>query len=434
VEVFDFGQEGQDMYLVMEFVDGQSLGSILKQLKAPSFQSTEPLDAQIVAALICQAAEGLSVAARQGVVHRDIKPENMMIDQQGYLKISDFGIAHVQDDSLTKTGTVLGSPHYMSPEQARGFKPITSQADMFSLGAVFYTCLAGHPPFQGKSLPDLFQKIVREPPVPLWRLRQDVDPFLVNLVDTLLHKDPAQRGDGPKWLHRQLQGYLLSQGIVDPAERVCAYLRGLSAQGVQTTWRSESSQAALSHTQRTLRYSRESKREIAMGWPIAAVVTVILITAGLWYRLGQHKEYPVAVVPTDLTLPAAIGPLDPPPTAELSAPIATVGQEALLVTEPGTAPKAIFPEDTASRVEEASTLLLQSSPPFAEVFIDGRFIGLTPVKVDALVSGRHRIVLKGKHSPVFDTLLNLRPGAQVYKFMIDKDQVTHLAGTAVDEN
>src|SRR5690606_22062213 len=151
VDVFDFGQEGNDLFLVMEFVDGVSLQELHRRLSARAGLAAKgsPLDAALAASLISQAAEGLSLAARHGVVHRDIKPVNLMINRQGYLKISDFGIAHVQDDSLTKTGAVLGSPLFMSPEQARGLKPITFQADMFSLGSVFYCCLAGHPPFRG---------------------------------------------------------------------------------------------------------------------------------------------------------------------------------------------------------------------------------------------------------------------------------------------
>lgn len=446
VEVFDFGQEGQSMFLVMEFVDGQSLGSLLKQLKIPSMHPTEPvdqgeeisratpfllaepMDAQVAAALICQAAEGLSVAVRHGVVHRDIKPENMMIDQEGNLKISDFGIAHVQDDSLTKTGAVLGSPHYMSPEQARGFKPITFQADMFSLGAVFYNCLAGHPPFQGKNLPDLFRKIVSEPHVPLWRLRPDIDPFLMSLVDTLLHKDPAQRGGGPKWLHRQLQSYLLTLGIVEPSERVSTYLQGLSAQGVQTTWRSTRSPTVQDHAQRTLRYSRETRRETALAWPLASIVVVAVVVTGLWYRLGHHTVNTKVAFSTAQMTPAISVPIikDGP---ELRLPVpAKVHIDTSLSVESKSPTDTENPSTAA--IESPANLTLQSSPPFAEVFVDGRYVGLTPVKLEAMISGSHRIVMKGKGSPPLDTLLILHPGVQGFKFIIEKDFATRLAGTA----
>ncbi|MEO7779966.1 MAG: serine/threonine-protein kinase, partial [Fibrobacteria bacterium] len=252
VEVFDFGQEGKDLFLVMEFVDGLSLHALLRRIglhnpeaenpPVPSgrpIPSPRPLGEALTAALMCQAAEGLSVAAQHGVVHRDIKPENLMINQQGYLKISDFGIAHVQDESITKTGAVLGSPLFMSPEQARGLKPITSQADMFSLGAVFYACLAGFPPFQGRTITEIFRKISSEPHVPIGQIRPGLDPALCALIDTLLQKDPAQRGGGPRWLHRQLKSHLALSAI-DAPESIAAYLQELSAQGVQTTLRMES--------------------------------------------------------------------------------------------------------------------------------------------------------------------------------------------------
>ncbi|HKP95919.1 MAG TPA: serine/threonine-protein kinase, partial [Fibrobacteria bacterium] len=313
VEVFDFGQEGKDLYLVMEFVDGLSLHGMLRQLRhdqghpdrpegsGASFREAplyfDPLDATVAAALMCQAAEGLSVAARHGVVHRDVKPENLMINTQGYLKISDFGIAHVQDDSITKTGAVLGSPLFMSPEQARGLKPITSQADMFSLGGVFYSCLVGHPPFQGRNVTDLFRKIATEPHTPLWRLRPDLDPSLGNLIETLLRKDPAARGGGPRWLHRQLKGYLMASGVMDPAELIGAYLQELSSRGIQTTWRMDAPDPLHASTlpagtlsgmkaateRHTRGYARESSRRVPAA-ALGAVLGVLGMAAGgaLW--------------------------------------------------------------------------------------------------------------------------------------------------------
>jgi hypothetical protein len=246
VEVFDFGKQGREYYLVMEFVDGRSLSGMLKPPgpgvsgalpETPSQgHSGRPLPDDITVSLLCQAAEGLDMAARHGVVHRDIKPENLMINSQGYLKVADFGIAHLQDDSLTRTGAVLGSPLYMSPEQVRGAKPITSQSDMYSLGAVFYRCLTGFPPFASATLKDLFRKIAREAPPPLALVRPGLDPALARLVDTLLQKDPSRRGDGPRWFRAELRAWLLSRGLDDPMETVAGYLRELNRQAASTVW------------------------------------------------------------------------------------------------------------------------------------------------------------------------------------------------------
>jgi len=134
VEIFDYGVEDDLQYLVMEYIDGPNLQFVLNLLGG------QPMDPDVVAAVIFQAAEGLHTADRFNVVHRDIKPENIMFMSDGKLKIADFGIAHISEQNLTQTGSILGSPNFMSPEQIDGKKP-THQTDMFSLGAVFYYCL-----------------------------------------------------------------------------------------------------------------------------------------------------------------------------------------------------------------------------------------------------------------------------------------------------
>jgi len=533
VEVFDFGQEGKDLYLVMEFVDGLSLHGVLRQLRPdasgpidrqqghadhavkggqggrgsqsghgrdPSPYS-EPLDATITAALMCQAAEGLTQASQHGVVHRDIKPENLMINSQGYLKISDFGIAHVQDDSITKTGAVLGSPLYMSPEQARGLKPITSQADMFSLGAVFYACLVGHPPFQGRTVTDLFRKIAGEAHVPLWRLRPDLDPALGNLVETLLKKSPAERGGGPRWLHRQLKGYLMALGVVDPAELIGGYLQELSARGIQTTWRMEAPDVRKPATLpagtlpmqsvATERYTRDSDRRVPAA-ALGAVLGILgMAAAGIAWGLFHHRgETPIAErasaadpqgnLKATLASFAAlqergglaasngqanVRPADPANAASATTTAKTGSSAAKtdsLLEDPRPEGRQGLSADDYARARalqdslaaaaianmkktaaeqgaapgqsgETSILVLKSSPPFAEAFVDGNFIGVTPVRLESMPIGRHRVVLKVKRVPAFDTLLALKPGLQSYKFRMEDGIPSRLAVTPEDE-
>jgi serine/threonine protein kinase len=485
VEVFDFGQEGKDLYLVMEFVDGLSLQGMLRRIgtrnrpavSMPDGPGREaipalPLDATITAALMCQAAEGLSVAAQHGVVHRDIKPENLMINRQGYLKISDFGIAHVQDESITKTGAVLGSPLYMSPEQARGLKPITSQADMFSLGAVFYACLAGHPPFQGRTLTELFRKIAAEPHAPLGRIRPELDPALIALIDTLLHKEPALRGGGPRWLHRQLKIHLLSAGASDAPELIGGYLQELSSNGVQTTWRLEPSDARAETlpAASTLPVSGRSAHADAGGAPVfnnavfqnadreppqatidpdgahelpiaalGAVVGVLFLAAAVaWLGYRQFITAPAR----DARVHLEIDPgRDGNPTGtdggggESGAVVGGLGLEALegqakpsgRKDDSGTAPG-----DSAVRAGadgELASLQLKSAPPFAEAFIDGRYVGVTPVKVELLTPGPHRMLLKLKGAPAFDTTFSVKAGAQGFKFNLEAGPLPRLAVT-----
>jgi serine/threonine-protein kinase len=191
VGVFDVGVQGRMPYLVMEFIDGQTLQKLMYQLQG------DPMDPIVACALLVQILDGLSVASGAGIVHRDLKPDNLMLTQAGYVKLTDFGICHVKDYAMTATGEILGSPRFMSPEQVQGVKPITPQSDMFSVGAVFYYLLSGRPPFTEENKAALFRQIVEEPHPPLSDVRPGLDRTLIRWVDTLLDKDPARRGEGP---------------------------------------------------------------------------------------------------------------------------------------------------------------------------------------------------------------------------------------------
>lgn len=565
VEVFDFGQEGRDLYLVMEFVDGMSLHGLLRHAAPrasgevfpagnlpgrgghspdePVPLQYEPLRADVAAALICQAAEGLTLAAAHGVVHRDLKPENLMLNTRGYLKISDFGIAHVQDESLTKTGAVLGSPLYMSPEQAQGLKPITSQSDMFSLGAVFYASLAGYPPFRGRTVTELFRKISAEPHMSLQRLRPDLDPDLSRLVDVLLSKRPEERGGGPQWLHRRLQAYLLSRGAADPAILAADYLRELGDRGVHTTWkadgRNDTLPMTLAHTQpatvsvsdfsnappvhgatvhpreggpaapipvptwgRTGSQGRRKGRftsplALSLGlaalgisaglaaWGWAAFTTVrdsralpdaktalagddAAVSAGRRFRDGKGPDVTgggdgrggasgSGVYGNMNVTEAGTGAGGAPGADESSAapntgaensgrPVGNVSGKSGVAPEPvagstngvETANLAIGSSGdngavagVGEKVPE-SILVLKSSPPFSEAYLDGQFVGTTPVRIGPLAPGRHRLAMKSARLPGLDTSVNVEPGIHALKVHLEGGAGMRVAATTVD--
>ncbi len=454
VEIFDFGQQGKDLYLVMEFVDGPSLQDILKQLRPPTghFEAShdiwsslgrkedqyivsEPLEATVAASILCQAAEGLILAAQNGVVHRDIKPENMLINRQGYLKISDFGIAHIQDDSLTKTGAILGSPLFMSPEQTRGLKPITYQADIFSLGAVLYTCLAGHPPFKGKNLADLFRKIATEPHIPLAQLRSDLGPNLLHLTETLLQKDPKYRGDGPKWLHGQLKNYLMGKGISDPAERLSEYMQDLSDRGIRTGWKSNGLGTTMASTRDTYRSTRSEKHKMALPVPAAILIGLVMFAGGLWYGMGHKVRSSQAQLSAEVASTVKVAPISAALNTDDVGSIPDAKYKADTTIKP---PQVLSqPKESVSRSaapsEENATLILKSSPPFAEAFLDGQFIGITPVQVELPVAERHRYLVKGKHALTADTVMALKSGLDSVKFKLHFIQPARLAETQEGE-
>lgn len=185
VDVFEAGEQGGQMYLAMEYVEGVSLDT-----------HTFPgrlLPPRMVCEMCARVAEALHFAHQRGVVHRDIKPANIVFDQQARrVRIMDFGVARLADSRATRTGVVLGSPSYMAPEQLDA-RPVTGRSDLFSLGVSLFQLLTGSLPFRSDSMPGLMRRIALEPHPPLVTIRPDLPAALGRILDTALAKDPEER-------------------------------------------------------------------------------------------------------------------------------------------------------------------------------------------------------------------------------------------------
>ncbi|MEU2549661.1 serine/threonine-protein kinase [Streptomyces roseolus] len=187
VGVFDFGTWDGKLFLVMELVEGDSLGS--------SPANPLVLPAERVAVVAAHAAAGLAAAHRQGVVHRDIKPGNLLMDAEGTVKLADFGIARFVDDpsaGLTTTGQIVGTGLYLAPERALG-KPASPASDVYSLGCVLYQLLTGHPPFRADTATALLYQHIDSAPTPPSRLGVVLTPAFEAYLLSLLAKQPEQR-------------------------------------------------------------------------------------------------------------------------------------------------------------------------------------------------------------------------------------------------
>jgi len=185
VTIYDAGEEHDLAYIAMEFLKGKDLAPFTKK------GSLLPLDK--VLDIVIKSADALNYAHAQNVVHRDIKPANIMFEpEHDGVKLTDFGIARITDASKTKTGMVLGTPSYMSPEQIAG-KKVDGRSDLFSLGVMLYQLATGSLPFTGDSMATLMFKIANEAhPDPLTR-RQDLPPALKPIIDRALTKSPDER-------------------------------------------------------------------------------------------------------------------------------------------------------------------------------------------------------------------------------------------------
>ena len=214
VQIFDWGI-GDEPFFVMEYIEGNTLTSIIANKKIVSMNDILFIGAQV--------ASGLQAAHSQGLVHRDIKPGNIMITPQGKVKVTDFGIVSLQNEEsdITKTGSILGTASYISPEQAQG-KPVSKESDLYSLGTVLYELITGRPPFEGDTPIATATKHITDKPEKLSTFRGNIPKGVENAVLKLLHKYPKDRFKNAEDLRaillqqkNQLQALQTQENLVD---------------------------------------------------------------------------------------------------------------------------------------------------------------------------------------------------------------------------
>jgi serine/threonine-protein kinase len=204
VTIFDAGEEHDLAYIAMEFLRGRDLTNHCK--------SDNLLPVPVVLSIVARVAEALAYAHKQQVVHRDIKPANIMFEQESdTVKVTDFGIARITDSSKTKTGLVLGTPSFMSPEQLAG-KRVDGRSDLYSLGVMLYQLLAGVLPFRGDSMAELMYKIANEPAPDIRKARPELPMALTVLLSKVLTKSPDDRYQDGAVLAADLRELLAEHG------------------------------------------------------------------------------------------------------------------------------------------------------------------------------------------------------------------------------
>jgi len=185
VTVYDLGTAEGQLYMAMELLEGDDLRKLIDR------HVDIPLPDRV--RILLQIAEGLAYAHSRDVVHRDVKPANLLVTSNGRIKILDFGLARVASQSnITRRGVILGTPDYMSPEQAMG-RSVTHRSDQFAAGAVFYEFLTGSKPFRGKSLHSVLYQILSEEPEPMLTLNPGLPVRLAAVVQGMMRKDPERR-------------------------------------------------------------------------------------------------------------------------------------------------------------------------------------------------------------------------------------------------
>jgi len=422
VQVTDFGRaEDGANFLVMEFLEGTSLARLVKEQGRLS-----PAEA---ARIGLQLAEGLAAAHAKGVIHRDLKPGNIqLVERSGdprFVKIMDFGIAKIAESGtqLTKTGAILGSPAYMSPEQASG-KPIDHRTDVYALGVIIYEMLCGRPPFEGTSPTQILVAHVTQSPSPPRSVQADVPEPLEALVLQCLAKEAGARPQGMEAVASRLEAWLQGQpsGPIAIAPTVAAPVQATPSATLAPTLGDASVPPTLSADPVTRgTYQVAPQQPGRRGMVIAIIAAAVLLAGGaavgavLLLRDTPKVEFGAASGTGSSEQPvklAAATPADaapapsPEPDAAPPAPdsAAATAQEPPETAEPPETPDA--PETPATHRRPAATVkharwkappeptpqptpkpapprrvLLDSVPQGADVYRGKQHLGRTPLQI-----------------------------------------------------
>jgi len=204
VTIFNVGKEENLTYIVMQFISGRSLKEVI--------DSEKKMPIRDIIRIMCHLCDALDYAHQNGIVHRDIKPANILLDQKGKPLIVDFGVAHVEMSNLTQSGTIIGTPSYMSPEQVIG-KDIDRRSDIFSLGIILYELLTGKKPFEGDHITAIAYKIVNEKPKTLHEQKKNLPKDFEYILEKALAKSPKERYQSCREMADELNAML------EPTER-----------------------------------------------------------------------------------------------------------------------------------------------------------------------------------------------------------------------
>jgi serine/threonine-protein kinase len=294
VSIYDRGEAEDTYYIAMEFLDGRTLKELIVSRGAAPINVAIEYARQILSAL--------RFAHRHGIVHRDIKPHNVLVDSEGRVKVTDFGIARAGTSQMTETGSIVGTAQYLSPEQARGGE-IDPRSDLYSLGVVLYELLTGKTPFDGETPVEIAMKHLSNPPQPPSKLRSDIPPELDQVVMRALAKNPDDRYQNAEEMEADL-------------ERV-ARGRPVAATTAATQVMRAAPPAAAAATAATMIAARPGAGEIPppivvdeedeerggperplWPWLVAAGFVIVAIIAGffVWQELsGSTVQEPVAL-------------------------------------------------------------------------------------------------------------------------------------------
>lgn len=392
VPIYQVGEAGGIHYIVMKFIEGRPLDAIVES------QGALPLPA--VVAVLRAAASALAYAHERGTVHRDIKSSNLLVDQEGRVYVSDFGLARAAEDGkMTPSGAVLGTPQFMSPEQCAG-APVGPQGDQYSLGIVGFQMLAGTAPFEASSVLAVVQHHYFTPPPDIRHIREGVPDNLLDIIQRLVEKDPARRFTST----HDLVAALETLPFHEEEQRVAKDTLRRLARGYRVPVVQTGALPPLPDARRPVGPAildqngpppSPARRGVRVPLLTVGLAASLLITAGWW----GVRSYPRS---------ASVQP-DTARAETAAAPRAASG--AVTAGSPGT-PAAV----ESAHVAEADLtrgrglVRLRTEPPNAVIYIDGREVGVGTVFDLSVPEGTRRLRINAPGSVPLDTTFRVDAG------------------------
>jgi serine/threonine protein kinase len=335
IHVYEAGQDDGTHYMIMEYVDGFDLGHYL--------DTQEKVKESQVLPWLKQSALGLGYAHSCGIIHRDLKPANIMLTRQGVVKVADLGLLKNLDSdpdfSLTMSGTVIGTPYYISPEQARDAKHVDPRTDIYSLGATFYHLTTGRPPFQGNSAAEIMAKHMSEPVMNPQRKNVALSDGFSDMIVKMLEKDPDKRFQSMEEIIQAVERLEKGERVIERKVRLKDSRIIHAGTPIESEW-------------------REKIKPIAIG---LLVVAVLLAVGFFWMK--SKKASPVAANSTKIVEPVPapppaptlppVQPAPPPPQPAVDVEKVLENEQALL-NKASEKPKTTPPKAPNDDTEEIS--------------------------------------------------------------------------------
>jgi len=400
-------KESEDvLYFVMKYVHGRALDAVIRDVG--------PLPIPMVQAILAQVSDALGYAHRHGVIHRDVKSANIMLDEDGWAVVTDFGIAKVvQAEGLTLTGVTVGTPTYMSPEQC-DMREVTGASDQYSLGVVAYEMLTGHLPFKGDSTMSVMYAHFNEPPRLVTELRPDCPPNLGAGVMRMLEKDPPRRWPSMDDVVAVCGRPSLRHDDPVRREMISLAKAGASAH-LLAQLNTPTSPIVLSraHSRRTAARSR-SRRVPKVWW---GVVGAAALAAGLWWlapwRAGRPTTTPTSPVsPAPRDTAPRVAAVEPRPDTAARAPVSTPPPPATRRRRESPAVRA--PAQPAPAVERQDTLVRSLRARALAAMSRALEAGATPLDLargDSVFKGAESLAARGQAS---DAMVQLATAASLW--------------------